>query len=208
MDGTLIDSTNAILESFDAAFKKMGINFPNLDKIPPLIGYPLDIMFVKLGIKADIADEFVKAYKEYYKTVALKKTALTKDAKEAVEKAYEFARLGVVTTKTSLYTKEILAHFGILHLFETIVGREDVKNTKPHPEPVLKALAAIDADNQNAWMIGDTVLDMSAGAAAGIKCAGVLCGYGKEEDLARYTNAILKDTLEAVQYIKSVSCKK
>ncbi|MDR2100916.1 MAG: HAD family hydrolase [Campylobacteraceae bacterium] len=204
MDGTLIDSTPAILESFDAAFKKLGINFTDFDKIPPLIGYPLDDMFKKLGIKAKMADEFVAAYKEHYKDIAAKKTTLINGAKEAVEEAHEFAHLGIVTTKTAIYTKKILKHFGLLDFFQTVVGREDVKNTKPHPEPVLKALSAMNAQNKDAWIIGDTILDMGAGRAAGINSAGVLCGYGKNEDLAQYTDIIFKDALEAVRYIKNL----
>jgi phosphoglycolate phosphatase len=205
MDGTLIDSTAAILESFGAAFEKMGIEFSDSEKIPPLIGYPLDAIFVKLGIQTDKTDDFITAYKAHYKTVAAKKTVLINKAKEAVEKAYEFARLGIVTTKTSLYTKEILEHFDMLKQFEVVIGREDAAYTKPHPEPILKALKAMNADKQNAWMIGDTILDMGAGKAAGVKCVGVLCGYGTKEDLARCTDNIFEDVFEAVLYIKSVS---
>ncbi|MDR0580240.1 MAG: HAD family hydrolase [Campylobacteraceae bacterium] len=205
MDGTIIDSTEAITESFTAAFKTLGKEVGEVSKILSLIGYPLDEMFVELGIKKEDTDKFVNAYKAHYRTIVKDKTKLIKGAKEAVTEAYEFARLGIVTTKTSLYTKEILEYFGMLKQFEVIVGREDVTRTKPHPEPILKALEAMNSDMQNAWMIGDTILDMGAAKAADIKCAGVLCGYGKKEDLAQYTNVILRDTLEAVRYIKNVS---
>jgi phosphoglycolate phosphatase len=203
MDGTLIDSTPAILESFDAAFKKMGIEFSNFEKIPALIGYPLDIMFVKLGMKANKIDEFVAAYKVHYKTVATKKTVLIDGAKKAVEKASKFATLGIVTTKTSLYTKEILKHFNLLDFFKIVIGREDVKNPKPHPEPILKALFELKSDAKDTWIIGDTILDLMAAKDAKINSIGVLCGYGKKEDLAKFTNFVFKDTLEAVQYIKN-----
>jgi phosphoglycolate phosphatase len=203
MDGTLIDSTPAILESFDAAFKKTGINFPDLEKIPPLIGYPLDIIFVKLGVQTDKTDEFVAAYKAHYKTVATKKTTLINGAKEAVEEAYKFARLGIVTTKTSLYTKEILQHFNLLEFFKVVVGREDVTHAKPHPEPVLKALLELKSGTKDAWMIGDTILDLTAAKEAKINSVGVLCGYGKKEDLIKLTDNITENTLQAVTLIKN-----
>jgi phosphoglycolate phosphatase len=202
MDGTLIDSTPAILESFDAAFKKMNINFSDIEKIPPLIGYPLDIMFEKLGIHADMAEEFVAAYKAHYKTIAIQKTVLINGAKEAVEIAATFANIGIVTTKTSIYTKEILKHFGLLKFFKAVIGREDVKNPKPHPEPVLKALLALNSDAKNAWIIGDMILDLMAAKEAGINSVGVLCGYGKEEDLMQLTDKIAEDTLHAVTFIR------
>ncbi|MDR1008376.1 MAG: HAD family hydrolase [Campylobacteraceae bacterium] len=203
MDGTIIDSTEAITESFETAFRSLGKDIGDVSKVLPLIGYPLDEIFVKLGIKKENTDDFINAYKAHYRIIAKRKTKLISGAKEAVREAYGFARLGIVTTKTSLYTKKILEYFGILRQFEVVIGREDTTHTKPHPEPILKALRTMDADKRNAWMIGDTILDMGAGKAADIECAGVLCGYGKEKDLAQYTNIVLKDTLEAVQYIKN-----
>ncbi|MDR1976370.1 MAG: HAD family hydrolase [Campylobacteraceae bacterium] len=205
MDGTVIDSTEAIMESFDAAFRAFGMGSDRLCNVSALIGYPLDEMFVKLGVERARAQEFVGAYKAHYRTVARQKTNLINGSKEAVEEAYKFARLGVVTTKTSLYTKEILDHFDILKYFDTVVGREDVAHPKPHPEGILKALALMDVKKEGAWMIGDTILDLGAGKAAGVDSIGVLCGYGKKEDLARYTHLIVKDTLEAVRYIKSLA---
>jgi phosphoglycolate phosphatase len=202
MDGTLIDSTPAILESFDAAFKKMGVKFSNPEKIISLIGYPLDFMFEKLGVKVDKTDEFVMAYKAHYKTVATKKTVLIDGAREAIKLALTFAHMGVVTTKTSLYTKEILKYFGLLEFFKAVVGREDVKNPKPHSEPILKALLLLNSDAKTAWIIGDTILDLMAAREAKINSVGVLCGYGKKDDLAQFTDNITSNTLQAVTFIK------
>lgn len=42
LDGTLIDSTSAILKGFESSFLKFKLTFPNKDKITSLIGYPLD----------------------------------------------------------------------------------------------------------------------------------------------------------------------
>ncbi|MDR3346800.1 MAG: HAD hydrolase-like protein, partial [Campylobacteraceae bacterium] len=151
--------------------------------------------------------DFVAAYKEHYKTIATSKTSLIKNAKEAVVSASSFANLGVVTTKTALYTKDILAHFGLLHFFQVVIGREDVERPKPYPEPILKAIELLGADKKSTWIVGDTILDLLAAKAADIKGVGVLCGYGKKEDLEKFTSYISADALQAVTLIKTFLTK-
>ena len=52
-------------------------------------------------------------------------------------------------------------------------------------------------------MIGDTKLDLIASQAANISSIGVLCGYGKEEELKLYTSQIATNSLDAIKIIKN-----
>ncbi|WP_306528214.1 HAD family hydrolase [Campylobacter sp.] len=139
LDGTLIDSTPAILDGFHYAFTHLGAAEPGDEAIKKLIGHPLEVMFERLGVTRDVQN-FVFAYKQRYAQTFLDQTVLLSGAFEAVRAASEFANLGVVTTKTSKFSKILLQHLGIADLFGTIVGREDVKKPKPSAEPILKAL--------------------------------------------------------------------
>lgn len=139
LDGTLIDSTLAILDGFHYAFAHFSAVDPSDEAIKRLIGHPLEVMFERLGAAQDVRD-FVLAYKQRYEQIFLDQTVLLSGAHEAVREASEFANLGVVTTKTSKFSKILLQHLGIAEFFSTIVGREDVKNPKPSAEPILKAL--------------------------------------------------------------------
>ena len=53
LDGTLIDSTEAILESFAVAFKTFEKEVPEDEFIKAEIGHPLDHMFTTLGVEED-----------------------------------------------------------------------------------------------------------------------------------------------------------
>ncbi len=206
LDGTLIDSTPAILKGFYHSFEVMGIDFKGGDQeIIEQIGYPLDIMYKNLGLSDEILDEAANIYKEKYRKISNDLTVLLDDAKSSVELASSFARLGIVTTKTTKFSIELLEYLGIMDKFETIVGRQEVVNPKPHPEPIFKVLEQMDVkkDDYDIWMIGDTKLDLIASNKAGINCVGVLCGYGKYEDLKQYTPHIVNNSLEAVELIKS-----
>jgi len=202
LDGTLIDSTDAILDGFKIAYKTFNEQVPTDDEIKSLIGYPLDDMFVKLGCKGDKWD-YVDAYKKRYRVISRAKTILLPLAKEAVEEASKFATLGVVTTKTARYSRELLEHMGIMQYFDILIGREDVENPKPHAEPILKAIDDLKSSKNSTWMIGDTMLDLLSAQNAGIKSVGVTCGYGAKETLQQYTKNIVSDASLAVKLIKN-----
>lgn len=202
LDGTVIDSTEAILESFHYAFSKNGYEARKEKEITSLIGHPLQEMFRSLGVEDKAEnDKIVLSYKEHYRTIHREKTILIPKAKEALELASKYARLGVVTTKTAQYSKELLEHLGIMSKFETLVGFEDVTNLKPHPEPVLKALKNMNRQEEPAWLIGDTEMDLKAAKNAKINSHAVTTGYGTKCSLSKHTNSISSDLLKAIKEI-------
>jgi len=201
LDGTLIDSTEAILESFAVAFKTFGQSVPDDALIKAEIGHPLDAMFSTLGVAKEEVDAYVHAYKIHYREISRAKTVLLPEAREAVELAAKNATLGVVTTKTAKYSIELLEHMGLMSYFEVLIGREDVVNPKPDPEPIQKALAKLPSDTSDIWMVGDTCMDMLAAKSANVGSVGVTCGYGTLESLAKCTDNIYQNALEAVRFI-------
>ena len=206
LDGTLIDSTDAIISTFRHAFKEQNFDFSGDDKeIKDLIGYPLDIMFQSLGVDENRVWDFVDSYKNRYRIISKEQTTLLENAYEALELASQFARVSVVTTKTRAYTMPLLEHFNIVQFFEIVTGRENVQNPKPHPEPILITLEQMNYDSNlhDVWMVGDTKLDLIAANEANVNSVAVLCGYGEEDELLQYTKNIKNNSLEAVNFIKS-----
>ena len=206
LDGTLIDSTEAIVSTFLHSFNQLEFNFTgNEEDIKNLIGYPLDIMYKDLGVEENRVWDFVDTYKQRYKIISKEKTLLLENAYEAVELASQFARVSVVTTKTRAYTMPLLEHFDIEKFFEIVTGRENVQNPKPHPEPILVTLEQMnyDKDLHDVWMVGDTKLDLIAANEANINSIGVLCGYGEKEELLQYTKYVKNNSLDAVNFINN-----
>ena len=205
LDGTLIDSTEAIVGTFNYSFEKLNFDFNGNDEdIKSLIGYPLDVMYEQLGVNKTDVQLFVDTYKHRYRQISLAQTTLLSDAKKSLELASSFARLAIVTTKTTQYTIPILEDMGIMKYFEVIIGRQEVINPKPHPEPILKAMKELNVtnSNHNIYMIGDTKLDLISANKSNINAVGVLCGYGKIDDLLQYTNMVYDTTYEAIVNIK------
>lgn len=208
LDGTLIESTDAIISTFLHTFNELNFDFKNsIDDIKSLIGYPLDIMYKELGVDEEKVWEFVDAYKNRYRIISKEQTTLLENAFEAVQLATQIGRVSVVTTKTRMYTMPLLEHFNIAQFFEIVTGRENVQNPKPHPEPILLTLEQMNYDENlhEVWMIGDTKLDLIAANAANINSIGLLCGYGEETELREYTNFIQNDALSAINFLKNLN---
>ncbi len=209
MDGTLIDSTEAILESFHRSYDIHGRSHPDDEAIKALIGYPLDLMYERLGIEEAAVWDMVATYKAHYREISKQKTLLLPRAVEAIELASRYATLGIVTTKTGRYSQELLEHFNLMHHFAVLIGREHVENPKPHPEPVHKAMDAIaTCKSETTWLIGDTRLDLEAAKKAGIKSVGVLSGYDNLEQLSTLCDIIKNDAFEAVLHIVNNGVKR
>ena len=203
LDGTLIDSTEAILESFHNSFDVHNAKHPSDEEIKVLIGYPLDVMYRELGVDEENVWDYVDTYKEHYRVISREKTKLLLNAKESVILASQIAEIGIVTTKTGKYSQILMEHFGIMEYFKVLIGREDVQNPKPDAEPIMKALKSFDSQEKNIWMIGDTKLDLISANNAGVNSIGVLSGYDSEEVLKEYTNHIFETALDAIKYLKS-----
>jgi len=110
--------------------------------------------------------------------------------------------LGVVTGRPRHDALKFLDHFKIGSFFKTVVCMEDTPRPKPDPGPVALALQQLGVSN--AVLIGDTVDDIRAATAAGIKGLGVVApGESKIETewallLAAGASFVLDNSLEAL----------
>lgn len=81
-------------------------------------------------------------------------------------------RTGIVTRNCRAASELSLRIAGLRA--DTMICREDTNNHKPHPQPILLALRRLQADPRNSIMVGDHIMDVQAGKAAGMKTIGFL----------------------------------
>jgi phosphoglycolate phosphatase len=98
-----------------------------------------------------------------------------------------FTRLKLSGVSTAVITrnceKAIKTVFpDILSYCEVVVCRDKVKNVKPHPEHLNKALQMLNSTASTTLMIGDHPLDIQTGRNAGTYTAGVLTGHFRKSD--------------------------
>jgi phosphoglycolate phosphatase len=92
-------------------------------------------------------------------------------------------RMTIATSRLTDSLMLFMRHHGIDHYFEYAVGSDSVTHHKPHPEPALKTLAALNIAPSEAIMVGDMPVDIAMAHNAGIRAIGVDYGNATREEL-------------------------
>ncbi|WP_138418349.1 pyrophosphatase PpaX [Aquibacillus sediminis] len=172
LDGTLIDTNELIIASFTHTLQQYGKTDYTREHILDFIGPPLWASFEQ--VNPDRVDDMVATYREHNLTNHDDYVVAYPTVVETMNKLKEAGyQLGIVTTKMNDTAEKGLRVTGLENIFEILIGLDDVTNTKPHPEPIEKALTRLNADAATTLMVGDNYHDIDAGKNAGTKTAGV-----------------------------------
>ena len=175
LDGTLIDSGAMILASFrHATATVLAREIPDAELIAAVGGSSIDEQM--RAFDAERVDELVRAYREHNAPLHAGLQAFDGIMKVVDELSREGRKLGIVTAKRRRALDLALAALPLERAFETFVTSEDTKRHKPHPEPVLLALARLGADPSDAAFVGDSPFDVGAAKAAGVFAVAVSWG--------------------------------
>ncbi len=116
----------------------------------------------------------------------------------------ENKKLGVVTSTSRERAYFLLKFLEIDSYFDVIVTRDDVKDTKPAPEPYLKALEILETNNEAAVAFEDTVKGLTAAKEAGILTVYITNGYS-EIEAEEVADITVKNFSEILREINSSS---
>ena len=185
LDGTLLDTYELIIQSFLHTFDHFVPGQFTREDCIPFIGPSLYETFG--SILPEKAEEMVAYYREFNKknhdTLVREFPGVVETVHALHEHGY---KLGIVTTKMRDTTLMGLDLVNLRPYFQTIVALDDVENTKPDAEPIIKALEALEAKPEEAIMVGDSHHDILAGKNAGTKTAGVAWTIKGEDTLLQY----------------------
>jgi HAD superfamily hydrolase (TIGR01549 family) len=95
-------------------------------------------------------------------------------------------RKATATTKGTPTTRAVLEQFGLIQYFDHVQGTDGIPS-KPAPDVLLAAIEGVGGDRADCLMVGDSAADMEAGRRAGVKICAVRYGYGKPEELAKWS---------------------
>lgn len=184
LDGTLIDSLELILNSARYAFEKLERVCPSDEEWLAGVGIPLFVMFRRYARDEADCTSLIAAYREYQMANHDRLVRCYDGVVDTVQCLHQAGhQLGIVTSKSEALAMRGLAHVGLARYMDTIVGCDASTRHKPDPEPVRIALERLDCAPENAVFVGDSVHDVLAGNAAGVRTLAALWGACKREDL-------------------------
>ena len=88
--------------------------------------------------------------------------------------------------------------------FDYVAGGDTVSEKKPSPVPILDVLSRFDVRPEEALLVGDSIYDIEAGRAAGMRTVAALYGYGTPSfsSQADYRIASIEDLPEAIRRLR------
>lgn len=187
LDGTLIDSTEAIVETFNRVVEEQGEPTCSRGTIKEMIGLPLTEMFrrvlppKKSGCVKACWDRFI----EIYADLGLRKTRILPGVSETLAHFKETGYLqSIATTKRSDVATRLLHKLDLLQYFDLVLGINDVASPKPAPDIINLTLKRLGVEPREAVFVEDTTIGLEAGVRARVHTVGVTTGIHDRERLS------------------------
>ena len=102
-------------------------------------------------------------------------------------------RLAVATNRANTIWP-VLESFGLKEYFDLVISSLDVKNPKPHPDPIFKILEFFQVNPLDALYVGDSAVDDETAKAAGV----LFVSYKNKDLEADYHVDVLLDIVRLV----------
>jgi HAD superfamily hydrolase (TIGR01509 family) len=199
LDGTLVDSLATIADATVEAFGRHGHRVTP-QQILPRIGPPMEVVALEVtGASPEEAQAMYKTYQDLYYSEYIQHTPPHDGAHELIEALRTAGvALGIVTNKNEFGGRLMVTVQRWEGCFGSIVGRDTAAHAKPHADPALFALAALDVPPADAAFVGDTEFDMNCGRAAGMAYIIGITGARTAEQLRAEGATHVVDTLAEV----------
>jgi phosphoglycolate phosphatase len=200
LDGTMTDSGQGIINSFNYALGKMG--YGDLGDDPNwVVGPSLWESFTRFGLPQDQLDIAVSHYRDCYRGGEMLNNTLYDGILDQMERLKSDGyRLCMATSKPIAYASEITAHFGLDALLDHQFGSE-LDGTRTDKFDLLTyGLGQTGAQAENAIMVGDRHYDVLGAKQVGMPCLGALYGYGSRDELIAAGAVAVLNTAHDLRY--------
>jgi phosphoglycolate phosphatase len=198
LDGTILDTCPAYLSAAKTALTALALPIPEdarLLEIPKRLEQKQPIADIVSTQTQPFLELFLK---NFYQTAA-QNTVPAPHAAQTLRVLSERAKLAVITMRYMPKAKiaEELKRHGLDGYFAHIVTALDTPKPKPSPQALILAVEAMDVEMCACVIVGDSVVDVEAGRAAGAKTVAVLSGlYTRSELLAAHPDFIINEVSE------------
>ena len=199
LDGTITNPAEGITKCFEYALNHFGIKVESRAELEQFIGPPLRKSFMEgFGFEEEKAIEAVAKYRERFTPIGMYENEVYEGMEQALQSLKEAGKILIVaTSKPEHMAKKILAHFKLDGYFDDICGSCDDSNRNEKDEVIRYALEKHGiTDLDDVLMVGDRKFDVIGAAKCGLKCMGVLYGFGDREELEQAGAAYIAETVE------------
>jgi len=203
-DGTLMDSTAAIVRAIQAASRDLGLAVPPEQRARHVIGLGLvDALQTAVPeLPEERYAEMAERYRHHYLS-ADHELVLFDGVEEMLDELVGAGvQLAVATGKSRLGLNRALQHSGLGRYFHGTRCADECFS-KPHPQMLEELMVEFGAVPDNTLMIGDTSHDLLMARNAGVAGVGVTYGAHPEEHLLEHSALACFDSVpELAEWLK------
>jgi len=210
LDGTLVDSAPGLTAAVDNALYALELPMAGEERVVTWIGNGADVLIQRAltwarqeraALRASQGKPSVdhddipqaeqqtilrKLFDRYYGEVAEEGSFLFPAVADTLGALHaKGLPLALVTNKPTPFVAPILASLDIAKYFTVVIGGDDVKNKKPHPEPLLMVAEKLGLAPTELLFVGDSRNDIQAAKAAGCRSIGLTYGYNYGEPISQ-----------------------
>jgi HAD superfamily hydrolase (TIGR01509 family) len=192
IDGTLVDSNELHVDSWDRAFWKFGKQFPR-EALRAQIGKGSD-QYLPAFLTPDEINRFGKELDEYHSELFRKgylpKVRPFPKVRELFQRIRDdHKRIVLASSGKKADTEYYVKLLKIENLIEGYTSADDVDRSKPAADIFSAALEKLKVRPAEAITVGDTRFDIEAARKAGLTTIAFLCG-GTSESVLREAGAV------------------
>ena len=200
-DGTLVDSLPGIVSVMEEVVAQYDLPKDITQKWQKLIGLPL-IKQMEI-VLPDFDEKFwlqmATRYREIYDAKFIEICPPFKDTIKTLEYLKNSDILiTIASSKRRPIIEDVLKHYKIYDYFDTVLGVDDVKNHKPHPEPVEITLQKLKIDKKKALVVGDSTYDLEMAHNANVDSIGVTTGVHSYDQLQILSPKFVANNLDNI----------
>jgi pyrophosphatase PpaX len=199
-DGTILDSAEATYRCYGRLFASFAIPF---DRETFARTYYPDWRrtYEDLGLPRAHWDE---ADARWWVLYHEESAALIPGARDALARVCASGRrAGVVTSGTRARVLGEIERHALSGVFGIVIAAGDTAERKPHPEPLRRALAALDVSPAEAAYVGDSPEDVAMARAAGVFAVAIPGGFpNRPALLAARADVVVPDLAAALSALR------
>ncbi|NLY63914.1 MAG: HAD-IA family hydrolase [Alcaligenaceae bacterium] len=207
-DGTVIDSTQSIVQAIQSACRDLGLEVPAAAQARWIIGLSLESALYKAvpALTPEILPEFINRYRFHY---------LTRDPDLCLFNGMielldglkqEGVMMAVATGKSRVGLDRVLAKKNMGHYFAA-TRTADETFSKPHPQMLNELMETLFVEPENTVMIGDTTHDVLMAHNAGVDSIAVTYGAHNLRDLNDSKPTRIVDNVGELEQLLSIYSK-
>lgn len=210
LDGTLIDTAADFIRIIQDMCREENRDIVDAALIRTQVSEGARAMVKLVYPHLDVEDPIFLAHRQRFLDIYGADIAVDTDLFEGMYSLLEALEAkqipwGIVTNKPRWLSEALLDALNLTERCAVLVCPEDVKQTKPDPEPMYLAASQINIDAKECIYVGDHPRDIDAGRHAGMYT--ILAAYGylplahKDDLTAWKADCIVKDVTELNQVI-------